>query len=51
MKYSLRAVKGEELSRIHFNADTTEKPRGMCRDVYERRSPQRCVGRWQSCCG
>lgn len=39
MKYSLRAVKGVELSRIHFNADTDREARGMCRDVYERRAP------------
>lgn len=39
MKYSLRAVKGEELSRIHFNADTDREARGMCLAVYERRSP------------
>ena len=34
MKYSLRAVKGAELARIHFDADSDREARSKCRDVY-----------------
>ena len=34
MRYSLRAVKGAELARIHFDADSDREARSKCRDVY-----------------
>ena len=39
MRYSLRAVKGAELSRIHFDADSDRAARIMCRTVYDNLAP------------
>jgi hypothetical protein len=39
MKYSLRAVKGAQLARIHFDADNDREARGMCREVYDDFAP------------
>lgn len=39
MRYSLRAVKGAELSRIHFDADNDRNARNICRDVYDNHAP------------
>jgi len=39
MKYSLRAVKGNQLARIHFDADDDREARNMCREVYNNFAP------------
>lgn len=43
MKYHLRAVKGNELQRIHFDADNDRQARNMCREVYDNFAPSREV--------
>ena len=39
MKYSLRAVKGAELARIHFDADNDGEARRNSRRVYDECAP------------
>ena len=39
MKYSLRAVKGAQLARIHFDADSDREARSLCRAVYDDFAP------------
>ena len=44
MKYSLRAVKGAQLARIHFDADNDREARSLCRTVYDDFAP--CTELW-----
>lgn len=40
MKYHLRAVKGDQLARIHFDADSDRIALRMCMDVYHNFAPE-----------
>jgi hypothetical protein len=41
MNYHLRAVKGNQLARIQFEADSDRHARIICRDVYDNYAPNR----------